>query len=135
MDFCNIPCTELNSKFFCFSKGVHEQVLKHLYVRVHVHVHENELEHIHEHVHVYVHELDHVHKHRHVHVHVKVQIHVRHGGSAVARLTVVLQAQVPIRRLPTPTADCQSCGGFPPGMALGCGLTSVGGDRGENFEK
>jgi hypothetical protein len=26
---------------------------------------------------------------------------------------------------PQPTADCQSPGGLPPGMALGCRLTSV----------
>jgi hypothetical protein len=31
--------------------------------------------------------------------------------------------------------DCQSSGGLPPGMALGCRLTSVRGDRGENYEK
>jgi hypothetical protein len=36
---------------------------------------------------------------------------------------------------PQPTADCQSPDGLPPGMALGCGLTSVRGDRGENHEK
>jgi hypothetical protein len=36
---------------------------------------------------------------------------------------------------PQPTADCQSSGGLPPGMALGCGLTSVRGNRGENYEK
>ncbi len=35
---------------------------------------------------------------------------------------------------PQPTADCQSSGGLRPGMALGCGLTSVRGDRGENYE-
>jgi hypothetical protein len=35
---------------------------------------------------------------------------------------------------PQPTADCQSPGGLPPGMALGCGLTSVRGNRGENYE-
>jgi hypothetical protein len=34
---------------------------------------------------------------------------------------------------PQPTADCQSPGGLPPGMALGCGLTSVRGNRGENY--
>ncbi len=34
-----------------------------------------------------------------------------------------------------PTADCQSSGGLPPGMALGSGLTSVRGDRGESYEK
>ncbi len=36
---------------------------------------------------------------------------------------------------PQPTADCQTSGGLPPGMALGCGLTSVRGNRGENYEK
>jgi hypothetical protein len=36
---------------------------------------------------------------------------------------------------PLPTADCQSPGGLPPGIALGCKLTSVRGDRGENYEK
>ncbi len=32
---------------------------------------------------------------------------------------------------PQPTAECQSSGGLPPGMALGCGLTSARDDRGE----
>jgi hypothetical protein len=36
---------------------------------------------------------------------------------------------------PQPTADCQSAGGLPPGMALGCRLTSMRGNRGENYEK
>jgi hypothetical protein len=36
---------------------------------------------------------------------------------------------------PQPTADCQSPDGLPPRMALGRGLTSVRGDRGENHEK
>jgi hypothetical protein len=36
---------------------------------------------------------------------------------------------------PQPTADCLSPDGLPPGMALGWGLTSVRGDRGENHEK
>ncbi len=31
---------------------------------------------------------------------------------------------------PQPTADCQSSCGLPPGMALGCRLTSVRGNRG-----
>jgi hypothetical protein len=35
---------------------------------------------------------------------------------------------------PQPTADCRSSGGLPPGMALNCELTSVRGDRGENYE-
>jgi hypothetical protein len=36
---------------------------------------------------------------------------------------------------PQPTADCPSPGGLPPGMALGRGLTSVRGNRGQNCEK
>jgi hypothetical protein len=35
---------------------------------------------------------------------------------------------------PQPTADCQSPGELPPLIALGCGLTSVKGNRGENYE-
>jgi hypothetical protein len=35
---------------------------------------------------------------------------------------------------PQPTADFQSPGGLTPGMALGCGLTSVRGNRGENYK-
>jgi hypothetical protein len=35
---------------------------------------------------------------------------------------------------PLPTADCQSPGRLSPGMALGCELTSVRGNRGENYE-
>ncbi len=35
---------------------------------------------------------------------------------------------------PQPTADCQSPGGLPPGMALGCRLNSVRGNRVENYE-
>ncbi len=35
---------------------------------------------------------------------------------------------------PLRTADCQSPGGLPPRMALGCGLTSVRDNRGENYE-
>ncbi len=35
---------------------------------------------------------------------------------------------------PQPTADYQSPGGLSPGMALACGLTSVRGNRGENYE-
>jgi hypothetical protein len=34
---------------------------------------------------------------------------------------------------PQPTADCQSSGGLPPGMALGFRLTSVRGNRGVNY--
>jgi hypothetical protein len=36
---------------------------------------------------------------------------------------------------PQPTADCQSSGGLPPGMALGCGLTSMRSDRGEKMNR
>ncbi len=36
---------------------------------------------------------------------------------------------------PQPTSDCQSSGGLPPGMVLGCGLTSVRDDGGENYDK
>ncbi len=35
---------------------------------------------------------------------------------------------------PQLTADCQSPGELPPKMALGCGLTSVRANRGENYE-
>jgi hypothetical protein len=35
---------------------------------------------------------------------------------------------------PQPTADCQSSAGLPPGIALACELTSVRGDRRENYE-
>jgi hypothetical protein len=35
---------------------------------------------------------------------------------------------------PQPTADCQSPGGLLPWMALGCGLSSVRDNRGENNE-
>jgi hypothetical protein len=52
----------------------------------------------------------------------------------VLRLTVVLQPGLNPAST-QPTADCQSSGGFPPGMALGCGLTSVRSDKGENYEK
>jgi hypothetical protein len=55
----------------------------------------------------------------------------RRGDSVVVRLTIVLQSPAS----PQPTADRQSSGWLPPGMALGCGLTSVRGDRGENYEK
>jgi hypothetical protein len=35
---------------------------------------------------------------------------------------------------PQPTADCQSPVGLPPGVSLGCGLTSVRRNRGEDYE-
>ncbi len=62
----------------------------------------------------------------------RVWIAGRHGGSMVARQTVVL-GSTPVS--PQPTADCHSAGGLPPGMALGCRLTSVMGNRGENYKK
>jgi hypothetical protein len=36
---------------------------------------------------------------------------------------------------PQPTADCQSPGGLPPGMALVCGLTSVRGDHQKTYKR
>ncbi len=60
----------------------------------------------------------------------------RRGGSIVASQTVVPHAVSGSNPAsPQPTSDCQSPGGLPPGMALGCGLTSVRGNRGENYEK
>ncbi len=59
----------------------------------------------------------------------------RHDGSVAVRLTVVQLSRVQNPASPQPTADCQSSGGLPPGMAIGCGLTSVRGYRGENYEK
>jgi hypothetical protein len=38
------------------------------------------------------------------------------------------------RASPQATAVCQSPGGLPPGMALGCELTSVRGNTGEKYE-
>jgi hypothetical protein len=35
---------------------------------------------------------------------------------------------------PQPVADCQSLGGLPPGMALGCKMASVRCNRGENYK-
>ncbi len=53
----------------------------------------------------------------------------RGGGSALDCCPAVLGSNP---ASPQPTADCQSPGGLPPGMALACELTSVRGDRGEN---
>ncbi len=36
--------------------------------------------------------------------------------------------------VPDCSAHCQYPGGLPPRMTLGCGLTSVRGNRGENYE-
>jgi hypothetical protein len=52
----------------------------------------------------------------------------RHGGSSGG----MMAQKEP--ESPQPTADCQSPGGLPPGTALGCRLTSVRGNRGENYE-
>jgi hypothetical protein len=58
-------------------------------------------------------------------LHAFVHAYIRQGGSMVASQIDVLQSR----------ADCQSPGGLPPGMALGCGLTYARGDRGENYKK
>jgi hypothetical protein len=52
----------------------------------------------------------------------------------VAHQTVVLQSRVQIRRLPSPQLTANLLVGCHLGMALGCGLTSVRGNRGENYE-
>jgi hypothetical protein len=58
----------------------------------------------------------------------------RHGSSMVAHQTVVLQSLVRIRRLSSPQLTANLLVGCHLGMALGCGLTSVRGNRGENYE-
>ncbi len=52
----------------------------------------------------------------------------------VAHQTVVLQSRVRIRRLPSPQLTANFLVGCHLGMALGCRLTSVRGNRGENYE-
>ncbi len=52
----------------------------------------------------------------------------------VAHQTVVLQSRVRIQRLPSPQLTANLLVGCHLGMALGCGLTSVKGNRGENYE-
>ncbi len=52
----------------------------------------------------------------------------------VAHQTVVLQSRVRIRRLPSPQLTPNLPVGCHLGMALGCRLTSVRGNRGENYE-
>ncbi len=52
----------------------------------------------------------------------------------VAHQAVVLQSRVRIRRLPSPQLIANLLVGCHPGMALGCGLTSVRGNRGKNYE-
>jgi hypothetical protein len=49
----------------------------------------------------------------------------------VAHQAVVLQSRVRIRRLPSPQLTANLLVGCHPGMALGCGLTSVRGNRGK----
>jgi hypothetical protein len=52
----------------------------------------------------------------------------------VAHQAVVLQSRVQIRRLPSPQLTANLLVGCHLGMALGCGLTSVRGNRGKNYE-
>ncbi len=52
----------------------------------------------------------------------------------VAHQAVVLQSQVRIRPLPSPQLTANLLVGCHPGMALGCGLTSVRGNRGKNYD-
>jgi hypothetical protein len=52
----------------------------------------------------------------------------------VAHQTVVLQSRVRIQRLPSPQLTANILMGCHLGMALDCGLTSVSGNRGENYE-
>jgi hypothetical protein len=52
----------------------------------------------------------------------------------VAHQTVILQSRVRIRRLPSPQLTANLLVGCQLGMALGCGLTSVRGKRGENYK-
>ncbi len=52
----------------------------------------------------------------------------------VAQQTVVLQSRVQIRRLPSPQLTANLLVGCHLGMALDCVLTSVRGNRGENYE-
>jgi hypothetical protein len=52
----------------------------------------------------------------------------------VAHQTVVLQSQVQIRRLPSPQLTANFLVGCHLGMVLGCRLTSVRGNREENYE-
>jgi hypothetical protein len=52
----------------------------------------------------------------------------------VANQAVVLQSRVQIRRLPSPQLTANLLVGCHLGMALGCGLTSVRGNRGKNYK-
>jgi hypothetical protein len=52
----------------------------------------------------------------------------------VAHQTVVLQCRVRIRHLPSPQLTANLLVGCHLGMALGCGLTSVRGNRRKNYE-
>ncbi len=52
----------------------------------------------------------------------------------VAYQTVVLQSRFRIRRPPSPQLTANLLVGCHLEMALGCGLTSVRGNRGENYE-
>jgi hypothetical protein len=52
----------------------------------------------------------------------------------VVHQTVVLQSRVQIRCLPSPQLTANLLVGSHLGMALACGLTSMRGNRGENYE-
>jgi hypothetical protein len=52
----------------------------------------------------------------------------------VAHQAVVLQFRVRIRCLPSPQLTANLLVGCHLGMALGCGLTSVRGNRGKNYK-
>jgi hypothetical protein len=52
----------------------------------------------------------------------------------VAHQAVVLQSRVRIRRLPSPQLTAKFLVGCHLAMALGCGLTSVRGNRGKNYK-
>jgi hypothetical protein len=52
----------------------------------------------------------------------------------VAHQAVVLQSWVRTRRLPSPQLTANLLVGYHLGKALGCGLTSVRGNRGKNYE-
>jgi hypothetical protein len=56
------------------------------------------------------------------------------GSSMVAHQTVVLQSRVQIQHLPSPQLTANLLVGCHLGKALGCGLTSMRGNRGENYK-
>jgi hypothetical protein len=58
----------------------------------------------------------------------------RRGSSIVAYQAVVLQSRVRIWHLPSPQLTANLLVGCHLKMALGCGLTSVRGNRGKNYK-